>query len=50
MLDLSGLRLLEETLVHADVAAGSASLSLDGRNALLGLLLAYGAWKASQYS
>jgi hypothetical protein len=37
-------------MLLADVAAGSFSLAIDGRNALLGLLLTYGAWKAHQYS
>ncbi len=33
-----------------DLAGGSPSVGMDGRNLLLGLLLSYGAWKASQYS
>ncbi|CAL8471264.1 g10806 [Coccomyxa elongata] len=36
--------------VIGDLAGGSVSLGMDGRNFLLGLLLTYGAWKASQYS
>ncbi|EIE19611.1 hypothetical protein COCSUDRAFT_67718 [Coccomyxa subellipsoidea C-169] len=36
--------------VIGDLAGGSPSVGMDGRNLLLGLLLSYGAWKASQYS
>ena len=34
----------------ADVLGGSATVALDGRNALLGLVLAYAALRASQYN
>ena len=33
----------------ADLLGGSPSLAVDGSRAFLGLLLAYGAYKASQY-
>ncbi|KAK9918942.1 hypothetical protein WJX75_008235 [Coccomyxa subellipsoidea] len=36
--------------VIADLAGDRLSVGMDGRNFLLGLLLTYGAWKASQFS
>ncbi len=46
--DFAGLQACD--VCAADVLGGSATVALDGRNAVLGLVLAYAALRASQYN